>query len=210
MYQQGAADSDATWLGWILGQQNVSLEDTASQELRRLQGDARPHLQQFVPQKENCWHETHMRQSPMLLSAHAFHWVWPESLVYEEVHELCVCLSGCRSGASVWCVLMSCWNVGVTGWSQFCLMCSHEPLRDVLVGSHTATFLLCLLVLCWELGRSPQTHQQERCVFTWCLSAVWGQDHTLVNWISTKRSSILKLAVLKLKIIFSFITRTYF
>lgn len=85
--------ADAAWLGWIFGQWSVSFKDAMSQELVGLRGDARPHLwQSSLSEGELTWNLP-ARRSPALPSARAFHWVRPESLFYEDVCELCVCLS---------------------------------------------------------------------------------------------------------------------
>lgn len=53
----------------------------------------------------------HLRPSPVSPSAHAFH--GQKTLFYEEDCERCVHLSRCQSGPSAWCVLESCYSVGI-------------------------------------------------------------------------------------------------
>lgn len=53
----------------------------------------------------------HLRPSPVSPSAHVFR--GQKTLFYEEDCELCVHLSRCQSGPSVWYVLESCYRVGI-------------------------------------------------------------------------------------------------
>jgi len=98
--------------------------------------------------------------------------------------------------------------------SQFCWMRSREPVRGVLADeqSHSHVSSACAggtVGAQWPLGPPSPSSKEDVCL-TWRLAGAWGQVRTLTKQISTGGSCILKRAMPKLKIIFSFITRTYF
>lgn len=153
----------------------------------------------------------HLRPSPVSPSAHAFH--GQKTLFYEEDCELCVSVQVPVRALSLVCAreLLQCWGQDGPSSSQFCWMSSRRPVRAAVLGSHTAMVLPCPLVEWWECSVGPPSpiSKEDLCLTCW-FSGLWGQVHTLAKWISSKWSSVLKLAMLKVKISFSFITRTYF